>query len=164
MAPKNIPLIYTLFFLYLEPLSLLAGVYYTLFSPQKYLEIVHAIPTVTSYSSATAASAVAKPLDHSAMVLVTQLANVYFLFFLTESLVLRATSEAGVWKVLMAALMVADVGHLTIVWRFGGEVAAEGLGLAAADWAKPAVMMVIRGAFLLDVGMTGKRGGKRKEL
>ena len=76
----------------------------------------------------------------------------------------------------MAALMVADGGHLGIVWWLGGGIGAGagageggssggsglGLGLEAADWVKPAVMMVARGLFLMGVGIRGEKGKERK--
>src|SRR5436190_1542401 len=96
-----LPLPYRFFFLFLEPLLALAGAYVAHFQPQQYLHL-------TSPSTFSASS----PVPLATQVVLSQLANLYFLFAVNEALVLRATADLRVWRTVLVALLVADVGHL----------------------------------------------------
>ncbi|KAJ4993668.1 nadp-dependent alcohol dehydrogenase-like protein [Stagonosporopsis vannaccii] len=106
MAPACVPAFYRLVFLYLEPVSILAGAVQACFFQPAYLALTHA-------ASAPAAVPV------STSIVLTQLANLYLGLALTEALVLRATTEYRVWRALVIVLLIADVGHLYSVLPLG---------------------------------------------
>ncbi|KAJ7751590.1 hypothetical protein B0H16DRAFT_1373667 [Mycena metata] len=117
MSESNIPFIYKLFFLYIEPISALAGAYYAAVRPNNYLNDLSLPggilepPTLTTQGN---------------MVLL-QLANLYLLFALNEHLVLSSTNSLKTWRRLLFVLLVADFGHLysmaplglDVFWRVG---------------------------------------------
>lgn len=139
--------LYKLVFIYVEPALVLIGAYLALFHPETYLLTVHALPSEHHYFSA----------NRTTEVLLAQLANVYVLFPLLEHKVLRTTSNIRVWRAVVQALLVADLGHLAVVVFVGIDVNGQTLGrlteLGVADWAKPVVMAAIRIALLLGVGV-----------
>ena len=123
---STIPLLYRLFFLYIEPVATAVGAYYAALDQQAYMHLT--LPSVTTAISACEST------------VLYQLANLYFVFALNEALVLRATSDVRVWKVFLFGLLLADFGHLASVrgvmgwevyYRFGSGTACIGaiLGL-----------------------------------
>ncbi|KAJ7923481.1 hypothetical protein B0H13DRAFT_1979976 [Mycena leptocephala] len=119
MTESNIPFIYRLFFLYIEPVSALAGAYYAAFRPDDYLGDLSlpggrlALPSLTTQNK---------------MVLL-QLANLYLLFALNEHLVLSSTNSLKTWRRLLFGLLVADFGHLISMAPLGVDVFWR-----VADW------------------------------
>lgn len=142
--------IYSLFFLYVEPLSIFAGALIAFFLPRTYLNIVHANPNSRVLSDA-------HPIALETRVLLSQLANVYILFALNEALVLRSTSDGKVWRTMQSVLLIADFGHLCIVFGLGGDVWSSIGDLSAADWGKPLLFMTLRIAFLLRIGLNSTK-------
>lgn len=143
-----IPLPYRLFFLYVEPLSTILGAYYAHLEPLTYLMLtdsasapvsVHTIPKGTS-------------------IVLTQLANLYFLFALNEGLVLRSTTDLRVWRTLLFGLLVADFGHLYSCKNLGLAAYWQFWTWNAIDWGNIAFVYcgaAMRMAFLLGVGLKG---------
>lgn len=120
MAPSTVdplPLIYRLFFHWIEPIATASGAYYAHFAQQDYINMTQLGPLGTPYPVA---------IPHS--VALSQLANMYFVFALNEALVLRVTSDMRVWRAFLFGLLVADFGHLyackavglPIYWSVGG--------------------------------------------
>ena len=101
-----IPLVYRLFFLYVEPLSAIAGSCYAGGRPAYYLSDLTASPT---------AAALTRTITPPTATLISmyQLSNLYLLFALNEALVLRSTASVRTWRVLLFCLLVADLGHLS---------------------------------------------------
>lgn len=141
------PLLYRLFFLYLEPLSALAGAYAAAFHPRQYLSMTHA-------PSAAPSSA---PLPVATSTALLQLANLYLLFALNEALVLRAApADRRVWTTLLFGLLVADVGHLASLWRLDAGVYVRFWEWNAMAWGNLGVVYVgagMRVAFLAGAGV-----------
>ncbi|KAI0303912.1 hypothetical protein BC826DRAFT_980380 [Russula brevipes] len=98
---EAIPFTYRLFFLYIEPISSLAGAYY-------------ALPTQGDFARAV--------LDTPTRMSLSQLANLYLLFALNEHLVLSSTSSLKTWRRLLFGLLVADFGHLATMIPAGPEI------------------------------------------
>ena len=119
--------LYRIFFLYLEPLSTIVGAFYASILPNTYLELTHA-PSAPSFASTV-------PVSTS--VVLTQLANLYFLFALNEGLVLRSTNDVRVWKTLLFGLLVADFGHLYSVYGLGVHKYCQVWGWNAMDGKRP---------------------------
>ena len=112
-VPSRIPLIYRIFFLYIEPISALGGAYYAAFEPKAYLADLLPFHPPSPASGNDGAVTTA-----SSMVL-TQLANLYLLFALNEHFVLSSTSDIWTWKRLLFGLLVADIGHLISMYPAG---------------------------------------------
>ncbi|KAF7356116.1 hypothetical protein MVEN_00942000 [Mycena venus] len=108
----SIPFIYKLFFLYIEPVSALAGAYYAAFRPDDYLSDLSLPGGRLEPPSLT---------TQSKMVLL-QLANLYLLFALNEHLVLSSTNSLKTWRRLLFGLLVADFGHLYSMAPLGADV------------------------------------------
>lgn len=158
----HIPWPYTLFFLYIEPISALVGAYYAYFSPSTYLHLLD-FPTLPLPVKTT-------QLPPTTVVALYQLANLYLLFALNEGIVLRAARNSrSVWKAVLFCLLVADLGHLWSVnlfwevgvyWRFWewNAMAWGGIGFVYAG----ASMRVM---YLADVGLDdGQSKGGRKKI
>jgi len=158
----KLPRIYSLFFLFLEPLSALAGAYYAHFHPSTYLTLTASqIPSISSPQPF--------PLPLSTTIALSQLANLYLLFTLNEALVLRSTSDFRVWRTLLFGLLLADFGHLWSVRGLGWGVYWRVWEWNEMAWGSVGFVYVgatMRMCFLGGVGMGGERGvlGKGKEV
>jgi len=108
----RLPIVYTTFFLFIEPFSALIGAYYANFRPLEYLQLTHEA-SAPSYTSTI-------PLSTS--IVLCQLANLYLLFAINEALVLRSTSDLRVWKTVLFGLLLADFGHLYSVKGLGSQI------------------------------------------
>jgi hypothetical protein len=142
------PAFYRLFFLTIEPISALVGTYFAHFQPQTYLQLTHAL----------SAPQTAIPLG--TQVVLTQLANLYFLFAINEALVLRSTSDLRVWRSLLFGLLVADFGHLYSVWGLGTGVYWKVHEWSAMDWGNVGFVYagaLMRIAFLSGLGIPTER-------
>ena len=140
-----IPLLYRIFFPYIEPLAALAGAYYAFNEPQEYLRLTHA-------SSAPQGS-----IPVSTTIILNQLSNLYLLFAVNEALVLRTSSDINVWRSLLFGLLIADLGHLYSVHPLGFDVYWNVLRWNAIDWGNVAFVYVgatMRFCFLGGLGMS----------
>ncbi|THU98656.1 hypothetical protein K435DRAFT_777321 [Dendrothele bispora CBS 962.96] len=134
---SSIPFLYKAFFLYIEPISALAGAYYAFFQPTSYLKDL------------TLPKEAAQPLDNAGAPLVPsitlsppitaslfQLANLYLLFALNEHLVLSSTNSLKTWKRLLFCLLIADFGHLATLVPLvaSGTEGTASTGLTGLGW------------------------------
>jgi hypothetical protein len=138
------PTFYRLFFLTIEPISALVGAYFAHFQPQTYLQLTHAL------------SALQTNIPLGTQVVLTQLANLYFLFAINEALVLRSSSDLRVWRTLLFGLLVADFGHLYSVLGLGTGVYWKVYEWSAMDWGNVGFVYagaLTRIAFLCGLGI-----------
>jgi len=153
----NLPLIYRLFFLLIEPISATVGAYYAHFRPLDYLTLTHAASAPASDSEI--------PLGTT--IVLSQLANLYFFFALNEAIVLRSTADLRVWKAVLFCLLVGDLGHLYTVRQLGIGIYYGVSRWNAIDWGNiPFVYLgaLMRTAFLLGIGLPGNPvRGKQKQ-
>ena len=154
-SPTTIPQLYRLFFLYIEPVATAVGAYYAALDQQAYMHLT--LPSVTTAISACEST------------VLYQLANLYFVFALNEALVLRATSDVRVWKVLLFGLLLADFGHLASVQGvMGWAVYYRFWEWNSMYWGNLGCVYVgaaMRSSFLWGVGFGGQgaaAGGKVK--
>ncbi|CAA7269803.1 unnamed protein product [Cyclocybe aegerita] len=149
-----IPLVYRLFFLYIEPLSALAGAYYAAFQPQNYLnDLSFGLPYTHS------------PNPTQTSMALLQLANLYLLFALNEHFVLSSTSSIRTWRRLLIGLLVADFGHLATMAPVGWEVFWRFWDWNAMMWGSVGFVYLgasMRTCFLLGVGL-GRTEDEKKE-
>jgi hypothetical protein len=142
----SISILYRVFLLYIEPLSTIVGAYFAHFLPKTYLALTH-------LGSAPDAE---EPLPVATAIVLTQLANLYLLFALNEGLVLRATNDLRVWRVLLFGLLLADFGHLYSVHQLGFRVYLHFWTWNAMDWGNVGFVYLgaaIRIAFLCGLGV-----------
>ena len=144
MAIHQMAMIYSLFFLYIEPVSALVGAFYAFFKPALYLNLTHAPSSPSS------------EVPVCTEVVLAQLSNLYFLFAINEAFVLRSTKDLRVWRTLLAGLLIADIGHLYSVSPLGSEVYWNVQTWTAIDWGNVAFVYLgasMRIAFLLGLGL-----------
>lgn len=148
---QPLPLLYTLFFLYLEPFSTIVGAYYAHFLPNEYSQMT--LPSTQT-------------LHPREPIILSQLANLYLLFALNEALVLRATDSRKVWNAFLFGMLVADFGHVWSVKDVGVEVYWEFWKWNAMYWGNLGFVYVgatMRTCFLMGVGLPkGGEGAGRK--
>ncbi len=148
----SLPLIYRLFFLVIEPISTLVGAFYAHFRQDEYLALTHA-------------DSAPLPAPLGTSVVMSQLANLYFLFALNEALVLRSTGDLRVWKVLLFGLLVADFGHLYSLSPLGPSIYWDASRWNAIDWGNVPFVYLgasMRIAFLAGVGLGTQTAPKGK--
>lgn len=141
-----IPALYRLFFLYVEPLSTLVGAIYAHFYPATYLDLTH-LPSAPP----------AGLVPVGTRIVLSQLANMYLAFALSEALVLRSTTDLGVWKPFLLVLLVADLGHLYSVKALGPTVYWSPHLWNAIDWGNLGFVYLgatTRIAFLSGLGLS----------
>lgn len=140
------PLVYRLFFLYIEPVATAVGAYYAHYDQKEYLTM-----TVPSYNPTTSLLGPSKVES----IVLTQLANMYFAFAMIEASVLRSSSQKAVWRTLLLCLLIADFGHLYSVNSMGTEVYWRFWEWNAMYWGNLGFVYVgasLRTAFLLGIG------------
>ncbi len=146
-----LPLAYRLFFLFVEPVAALVGAYYAHFRANEYRTLIDAASTRRWASSA------APP--RGTQVALSQLAYLSFFFAVNEALVLRSTADLGVWRTVLAAQRVGDLGHLYASRPLGLQVYYEARAWNIMDSGSvPFVYLgaAMRIAFLLGVGLGGR--------
>ncbi|KAF2477067.1 uncharacterized protein BDR25DRAFT_276766 [Lindgomyces ingoldianus] len=149
-----IPALYRLVFLYIEPLSTLVGAIHAHFQQSLYLALTHP------------PSAPGQSVPVSTSIVLTQLANLYFLLCFNEALVLRATQDLKVWRTFILGLLVADLGHLYSVRLVGGWVYYRFWHWNAIDWGNVGFvyfLAVVRICMLLGWGFASSESSPRSE-
>jgi hypothetical protein len=141
------PFPYRIFFLYVEPISTLAGAYYAAIHPTHYLlDLVS--PTQSDFTRAV--------LDTPTRMSILQLANLYLLLSLNEHLVLSSTSSLKTWRRLLFCLLVADLGHLATMIPAGPEIFWNVSKWNAMAWGSIGFVYLcatLRLCFLVGVGL-----------
>lgn len=140
----SIPLIYRLFFLYIEPVATAVGAYYAHLDQQAYISLT--LPDTPRLLG---------PSQLESIVL-TQLANLYLVFALNEALVLRATPDRRVWRTFLLGLLIADLGHVYSVRSLGLAVYYRFWDWNSMYWGNLGFVYVgatLRTCFLLGVGL-----------
>ncbi|KAF2484189.1 hypothetical protein BDY17DRAFT_323059 [Neohortaea acidophila] len=162
MAPSTshrsdpLPFLYTLFFLYIEPVATASGAYMAHLQQSEYLALTWPSLRATTFGGVTAPESI----------VLTQLANMYAAFALSEALVLRSTTDRRVWKTFLLVLLIADFGHLYSVRLSGLEIYYRFWEWNVMDYGN--ILFVYVGAlhrilFLLGVGLDQKRPAKTKK-
>jgi len=144
-----IPFPYRLFFLYIEPVSALAGMYYAAIHPSDYL-IDLVSPIQSDFGRAGAV------LDTPTSMTLFQLSNLYLLFALNEHFVLSSASSLKTWRRLLFCLLVADFGHLATMIPAGTEIFWNVSKWNAMAWGSVGFVYLgasLRVCFLAGVGL-----------
>ena len=151
-SPK-FPLVYQLFFLWIEPFCTLLGAYFAWFKPVVYLQLTDA--------SSAPGRLLGVPIATS--ISLRQLGNMYLAFALSEALVLRATSDLKVWRTLLLGLLIADFGHLYTVLPLGIEIYYKAQRWNVIHWGNVGFVYcgaLTRLCFLSGLGLGTKQKAK----
>lgn len=149
-SQTQIPLLYRLFFLYIEPISALIGALYAVVLPSQYLNLL----TLSS------ASRTISTIETPVYMTLSQLGNLYTLFALNEHLVLSSTTSIRTWKTLLFCLLIADLGHLATMMPLGGDVFWKFWEWNAMVWGSVGFVYAgatMRCCFLSGIGLSNSR-------
>lgn len=158
MAPassSDVPAFYKFYFLWSDPAVCLWAVYMDFFTP----DVV-----VNAFIPASIA-----PRNPQFDFLLQQLGGSLLMLGFLDVVLLRYTKDVMIWKILQAATLLYDIVLLYSVYdalEKQGRLSVDRMRLAE-DWGGLAITglaVVVRSAFLLDVGMAGgkAKGEKRK--
>lgn len=140
--------VYRLFFLFIEPISAIVGALYASFQQHAFLRLTHAPSAPTDI------------VPTSTHIILLQLSNAYLYFALNEALVLRVTSDPLVWRTVLFALLIADIGHLYSVNALGPQIYWNFWKWNAIDWGNVGFVYVgasTRILFLLGIGLSNQK-------
>lgn len=152
-ATNSYHLAFRMFFLYIEPASVVLGAYYAALGQQAYLDYTHA-PSSPQLGIPT-----------STTIVLNQLANLYLFFAINEALVLRATDDIRVWCSLLTGLLIADFGHLYSVSPLGSSIYRDVSNWNPIDWGNIAFVYAgaaMRIAFLGNAWMGNRSSNKQR--
>ncbi|RSM15080.1 hypothetical protein CDV31_005160 [Fusarium ambrosium] len=137
----NIPTLYRLLFLYLEPLLAIGAAIQTHFAPKIFL---NTMSQTSEYAP-----------DNQ--VIYDQVAALYTLFAFNEAVLLRLTNDIRVWKGVFIGIFICDILHLYASWAsLGADVFWNPSAWRVEDWANLGALWglgVVRVAFLTGVGL-----------
>ncbi|KAL2060143.1 hypothetical protein VTL71DRAFT_9965 [Oculimacula yallundae] len=144
-----IPAFYRMFFLYIDPLLCLSGIYVLFFDHATYLD--SGVPHGLSKSS----------IDPLARYLMNALGSYSLTILGIQILLLHRFSEVKIWRVIQFSILLADLGLLY------GVYATDPLGFwdlgswTSGDWTNNGILLAvaaIRSLFLLTVRSSGILG------
>ncbi|KAE9365464.1 hypothetical protein N431DRAFT_420643 [Stipitochalara longipes BDJ] len=147
MANSHIPLFYRVFFLYIDPLFCLSGIYLCLFDHAAYLEL--GVPRALTRHSAS-------PLTSH---LITVLGAWSVSIFALQTLLLQQYRDVKLWKIFMFAILLTDLGMVYAVYEADPVMATSVSKWESGEWTNHGILglvIVMRTAFLLGVGGVGK--------
>lgn len=152
----HIPLIYTIFLLWLEPIAAFSGTIHALFKPQLFLAIITPAVTDTSASPTAVES-----------LLLAQLGSMYLYFAFIGAVLLRyiGSQRLDIWRLVICGQTLSDIGHLYGLWLVARLMGAESVFWNPIEWRSEDVMNIgltwfdflLRIAFLMGVGVQSGR-------
>jgi hypothetical protein len=147
MEPHPIPFIYRLVHLYVEPVFAFLGSVQLLFKPELFFSNV----STRVLSPAT--------LPES-RIITDQLGAFMLLFAFNEAVVLRATRDTNVWRLMALGILICDGLHLLASVRDQGwAYASDPAAWRGLDWVNYGILYVgglLRLCLVLGVGVGGK--------
>lgn len=144
----HVPLVYIVFFLFLEPFFALTGAVLAHFDAPSFLN---------TFSE----SAVYTP---ASQVIFDQLAATYVLFAFNQAVLLRVAKDLRVWKTVLLGIVLCDVLHLYASWSEIGSAVFWNPGMwRMEDWTNFGLLygpMGLRLAFIMEVGFEKENESK----
>ncbi|KAG4440859.1 hypothetical protein IFR05_003672 [Cadophora sp. M221] len=138
----DIPAFYRIFFLYIDPLICLSGIYVLFFDHATYL--ANGIPHAISVD-------VVDPLAHFLLV---ALGSYALCIFGIQILLLRQFPDLKIWKIIMFSILSTDLGLLYGVYAADPRGFWDIGGWTSGDWTNNVILFTvatIRSLFLLTV-------------
>lgn len=148
---SKIPILYRIFFLYIDPLVCLLGIYTFFFDHPIYIKN----GTPRSLSS-TIPNQNLTPLE---TFLLSALGSYSLCIFGIQILLLHQFHDVKIWRIVMFSILLTDLGLLYTVYSVDPTAFWDVGGWTSGDWSNNGILGVviaIRSAFLLGVG--GVRG------
>ncbi|KAF4634246.1 hypothetical protein G7Y89_g3860 [Cudoniella acicularis] len=145
-TPMRISLVYTIYFLWVEPLFALAGTYLCLFDPARFLTGTVPVPGLSIETK------IISPVSH---LILTNIGSLYVLFAIVEGITLRVTKEREVWFTILGALLISDVGHLYAAYSIAPSHASDFMSWNSDEWINYGTLtlgFLLRLAFMLGLG------------
>lgn len=141
----QVPAIYRLFFLTIEPACHLMGAYLAYFRPAEYLRLTHA-----------ASAPIGDEVPLATKVVLYQVADLCMFFAVCQALVLRSSVDLRVWRALLFAILISDVGYILSFTPLGLDILWD-----AKKWTSLHVGAIVFGyfgaslrlSFLAGIGM-----------
>jgi hypothetical protein len=147
MTNSHIPLLYRVFFLYIDPLFCLSGIYLCFFDHATYLEM--GVPQALTIHSSS-------PLSSY---LITVLGAWSVSIFAMQTLLLQQYRDVKVWKIFMFAILLTDLGMVYAVYEADPVMALNVSKWGQGEWTNHGILgmvIAVRTAFLLGIGGVGR--------
>jgi hypothetical protein len=147
MANSHIPVFYRVFFLYIDPLLCLSGIYLGFFDHATYLEM--GVPRALTHHSASLLT------NH----LITVLGAWSLCIFTLQTLLLQQYRDVKIWRIFMFAVLLTDLGLVYAFYEADPVMAVSVSKWEKGEWTNHGILglvIVVRTAFLLGVGGVGK--------
>ncbi|EPE27648.1 hypothetical protein GLAREA_04439 [Glarea lozoyensis ATCC 20868] len=153
---SQIPKFYRIFFLYIDPLICLSGIYIFFFDHALYIS--NGTPTAISSFSSTA-------LTPFTDYLLTALGAYSLFVFCMQVLLLHGFKNAAngvnvrIWRIVQFGILLIDFGLVYAVWRADERGFWDLKGWDEGEWTNNGILggvIVVRSAFLLGVGGVGR--------
>ncbi|KAG9232460.1 hypothetical protein BJ875DRAFT_466758 [Amylocarpus encephaloides] len=155
---SHIPLLYRIFFLYIDPLICLSGIYIFFTSPILY--ITNGTPTTISHSHPDPTVLLNGFTDY----LLTSLGSYALFVFAMQILLLHGFNDAAaiklrIWKRVQFGILLIDLGLLYGVWRADPAGFWKVAEWDQGDWTNNGILGFValtRTAFLVGLGGVGR--------
>ncbi|KAJ8058745.1 hypothetical protein OCU04_011736 [Sclerotinia nivalis] len=145
--------IYRIFLLYIEPVMALGGAYLAYFQPAKF--ILSTAPSTISLPFTSLTTSTLLSPDPVIKFLSTDIAALYVLFTINEVVVLRLTRDYSVWKAVVFAMFVCDMGHILGIYEADPVGSLNVVGWTTEEQINNGILafgLILRLAFLLGFG------------
>ncbi|KAK0124187.1 hypothetical protein ONS95_009169 [Cadophora gregata] len=138
----EIPAFYRIFFLYIDPLVCLSGIYVLFFDHATYLtsSVPHAIPV--------------KTIDPLTRYLLTALGSYCLCIFGIQIFLLRQFLDIKIWRIVMFSILLTDLSLLYGVYATDPKGFCDVGGWTSGDWTNNGILLTvigIRSSFLLGI-------------
>ncbi|KAL5319171.1 hypothetical protein ACEPPN_012220 [Leptodophora sp. 'Broadleaf-Isolate-01'] len=144
----NIPIFYRIFFLYIDPLICLIGVYTYFFDHATFIES----GTPHSISATVADTQHLSPLEQF---LLPALGSYALCIFGIQILLLHQFHDVKIWRIVMFSILLTDLGLSYVVYSADPLGFWDVRGWTGGDWTNNGILgavIAIRTAFLLGIG------------
>ena len=152
MAP--IPLLYRIFFLYIDPIICLSGIYLFFFDHHTFIQ--NGVPGVIS--SQVSPISTLSPLNNY---LITALGSYSVFVFVMQIFLLHQFKDTPrglnikIWRTVQFGILLIDLGLLYGVYVTDPKAALDVSGWRIGDWTNNAILglvVLVRSAFLVGIG------------
>ncbi len=144
---STIPIFYRIFFLYIDPLICLLGVYTFFFDHPTYITngTPHSLSSTIQDQNLT-------PLEKF---LLSALGSYALCIFGVQILLLHQFHDVRIWRIVMFSILLTDLGLLYTVYTVDPSAFWAVRGWTGGDWSNNGILglvIAIRSAFLLGIG------------
>ena len=156
----SIPPLYRIFFLYIDPLFCLSGIYLAFFSPYHF--ITQGTPSAFSSSTLPSSTSISSPTLSSQIEFLIHAQGACLLgIFVLQAVLLRQVVDeprglgVKIWKIVQVSILMVDLGLMYTSWAFDPKAFVNVKGWEAGDWTGNVILglvIAMRSSFVLGVG------------